>query len=94
MTRTHGWLARLEQLGNRLPHPTLLFVWFCLLLLPLTAVLGALDVTATHPLTDETITAHSLLDADGLRYLFTTLVGNFTGFAPLGVVLVLSLIHI
>lgn len=91
MTRTHGWLARLEQLGNRLPHPTLLFVWLCLLLLPLTALLGALDITAVHPLTDDTITARSLLDGDGLRYLFTTLVGNFTSFAPLGVVLVAML---
>ena len=67
MTRTHGWLARLEQLGNRLPHPTLLFVWLCLLLLPLTAFLGALNITAGHPLTDDTITARSLLDGDGLR---------------------------
>ena len=33
MTNTTGWLGRLETLGNKLPHPTLLFVWLCLLLL-------------------------------------------------------------
>ncbi|MCK5887877.1 MAG: AbgT family transporter, partial [Alcanivorax sp.] len=86
-----GWLGRLETLGNKLPHPTLLFVWLCLLLLPLTAVLGALELSTQHPLSEETVTARSLMDGDGIRYLFTSLVGNFTGFAPLGIVLVAML---
>ncbi len=87
----HNFLSRLEALGNRLPHPTLLFVWLCLLLLPLTAVLQGLGLTTTHPITDNTVAVRSLVDGDGLRYLFTSLVGNFTGFAPLGVVLVAML---
>lgn len=37
-----GWLERLERAGNRLPHPTLLFVWLCLLRLPLSALLAGL----------------------------------------------------
>ncbi|HBC18896.1 MAG TPA: aminobenzoyl-glutamate transporter, partial [Alcanivorax sp.] len=90
-TNTTGWLGRLETLGNKLPHPTLLFVWLCLLLLPLTAVLGALELSTQHPLSEETVTARSLVDGDGIRYLFTSLVGNFTGFAPLGIVLVAML---
>ncbi len=92
MTSTSpGWLGRLERIGNRLPHPTLLFVWLCLLMLPLSAVLALLGVTAEHPLEDRTIVVRSLLDGEGLRYVFTHLVGNFTGFAPLGVVLVAML---
>jgi len=91
MTNTPGWLGRLETLGNKLPHPTLLFVWLCLLLLPLTAVLGAMGLSTVHPLSDETVTVRSLVDGDGIRYLFTSLVGNFTGFAPLGIVLVAML---
>ena len=91
MTNTTGWLGRLETLGNKLPHPTLLFVWLCLLLLPLTAVLGAMGLSSVHPLSDETVTVRSLVDGDGIRYLFTSLVGNFTGFAPLGIVLVAML---
>ncbi|WP_297766683.1 AbgT family transporter [uncultured Alcanivorax sp.] len=91
MTNTTGWLGRLEILGNKLPHPTMLFVWLCLLLLPLTAVLGALELSTLHPLSDETVTVRSLVDGDGIRYLFTSLVGNFTGFAPLGIVLVAML---
>ena len=87
----HTLLTRLETLGNRLPHPTLLFVWLCLLLLPLTTLLSALGLTTTHPITDDTVAVRSLIDGDGVRYLFTSLVSNFTGFAPLGVVLVAML---
>ena len=90
-TPSSGWLGRLERAGNRLPHPTLLFVWLCLLMLPLSAVLALLGVTAEHPLEDRTVAVRSLLDSDGLRYLFTHMISNFTGFAPLGVVLVAML---
>lgn len=86
-----GWLGRLERLGNRLPHPTLLFVWLCLLMLPVSAVLAILGVGAEHPLKGGAVAVQSLLDSDGLRYLFSNMVTNFTGFAPLGVVLVAML---
>ncbi|WP_421706263.1 AbgT family transporter [Alloalcanivorax xenomutans] len=86
-----GWLSRLERLGNRLPHPTLLFVWLCVLMLPLSAILSALGANAFHPQEQKEIVVRSLLDSDGLRYLFSHMIGNFTGFAPLGVALVAML---
>ena len=85
------WLQAIERFGNALPHPTLLFVWLCLLLLPLTALLSGLDIQATHPVNSDTVEIRSLLSADGIRYLLTSMVSNFTGFAPLGVVLVAML---
>jgi aminobenzoyl-glutamate transport protein len=85
------WLNAIERLGNRLPHPTMLFVWLCVLLPLLSALLAVLDVEAVHPGRDETVAVRSLLSADGLRYMLTDLVENFTGFAPLGVVLVAML---
>lgn len=85
------WLAAIEQLGNRLPHPTLLFVWLCLLLLPGTALLAALTEPVSHPLSGDSLQIRSLLSGDGLRWMLTSAVGNFTGFAPLGVVLVAML---
>ncbi|ASK33544.1 aminobenzoyl-glutamate transporter [Alcanivorax sp. N3-2A] len=91
-TASHGgWLARLERLGNRLPHPTLLFVGLCLLMLPLSALLAVTGVGAIHPVSGDAVAVRSLLDNDGLRYLFSNMVSNFTGFAPLGVVLVVML---
>lgn len=85
------WLGAIEKWGNRLPHPTLLFVWLCVLLIPLTALLSALDVNAQHPSTQAIVNVNSLLSGNGIRYLFTHVVSNFIQFAPLGVVLVAML---
>ena len=86
-----GWLRLIERAGNRLPHPTLLFVWLALLLLPITALLNASGTSVAHPLSGDPLVIRSLLSADGVRYLLATLVTNFTGFAPLGTVLVAML---
>jgi aminobenzoyl-glutamate transport protein len=86
-----GWLGWIESVGNRLPHPTLLFIWLCLLLLPLSALLAAFGPEASHPVSGDTIQVRSLLSGEGLRWILTSMVSNFTGFAPLGVVLVAML---
>ena len=91
MNISTGWLARLERLGNRLPHPTLLFVWLCLLLLPVSALVSVITPDTAHPLTGDPLPIRSLLTAEGVRWMLTSMVGNFTGFAPLGVVLVAML---
>ena len=43
-------------------------------------------------LTDTTVTVVSLLSREGLAYMFTGAVRNFTAYAPLGMVLVAMLI--
>lgn len=91
MTSPSSWLSRVERLGNRLPHPTLLFVWLCILLLPLSAVLKLSGLEATHPVNGDTLAVRSLISGDGLRWILTSMVSNFTSFAPLGVVLVAML---
>ena len=40
---------------------------------------------------EATIKAISLLTPEGIRYMFSSLVPNFTSFAPLGIVLVAML---
>jgi aminobenzoyl-glutamate transport protein len=91
MSATAGWLSRLERLGNRLPHPTLLFVWLCLLLLPVSALVSVSIPDTAHPLTGDPLPLRSLLSAEGVRWMLTSMVSNFTGFAPLGIVLVAML---
>ncbi|WP_111656966.1 AbgT family transporter [Isoalcanivorax indicus] len=86
--RRHGWLDRLERLGNHIPHPTLLFLWLCLLLLPLSALLSWLDAVALHPTSGEFVVVNSLLSVEGIRQMFTGAASNFTGFAPVGPVIV------
>jgi len=85
------FLNRVETLGNQLPHPTTLFIWFSLLVLILSWALSMLGVSAVHPTQNTTIAVTNLLSQDGLHRVLTASVSNFTQFAPVGTVLVAML---
>jgi aminobenzoyl-glutamate transport protein len=90
------FLDAVEWLGNLLPHPVTLFALFALGVVVLSGVLGALGVGVLDPrpegaagrAPDGMIRVVSLLNGDGLRMIVLNLVTNFTGFVPLGTVLV------
>jgi aminobenzoyl-glutamate transport protein len=81
-------LERIERAGNVLPHPATLFVIFSALLLVVSAAAAQAGLSVTHPGTGETVHAVSLVSVEGMHRILTSLVTNFTGFAPLGLVLV------
>jgi aminobenzoyl-glutamate transport protein len=83
-----GVLDRIERWGNKLPHPFNLFLLFSLAVLLLSWIAHALGVSVAHPLTGKPIVAVNLLDRQGIQNIITKAVSNFTGFAPLGTVLV------
>lgn len=93
------FLDGVEWLGNLLPHPVTLFALLALGIVLLSGLMGWMGVAVVDPrpagangvAEDGMIRAVSLLDADGVRRIFTGLVDNFTSFAPLGVVLVAML---
>ncbi|WP_209348364.1 AbgT family transporter [Pontixanthobacter sp. CEM42] len=93
------FLDGVEWLGNLLPHPVTLFALLAVGIVFLSGLFGYLEVAVPDPrpagakgvAEDGMIRAVSLMDGDGVRRIFTGLVGNFTGFAPLGVVLVAML---
>ena len=91
------WLSGIETIGNRLPHPIALFSFFALGIIMISAICAALGVSATGELIsngqlqETTITAVSLLTKEGLTYMLTSAVDNFTNYAPLGMVLVAML---
>ncbi|WP_350343942.1 AbgT family transporter [Proteinivorax tanatarense] len=87
------FLNIVEKTGNKLPHPATLFCIFAVAVLLLSAGLAALDVSAEHPDPDidEKVKVVNLLSKEGIRDILTKAVDNFTGFAPLGVVLVAML---
>ncbi len=91
INRRDRLLDRIEAIGNRIPHPTLLFVYLCLLVLLLSWLLSALGVSAVHPVNGETVEVQNLLSRWGLHKILTSTVSNFTGFAPVGTVLVAML---
>ncbi|MGM9973930.1 MAG: AbgT family transporter, partial [Clostridiaceae bacterium] len=103
MNKKKGIFFRLldgvEKVGNALPHPVTIFLILCVVIAVVShiAYLAGASVTyfGINPTTKEagdiTVAATSLLTADGIRYIFTSAVTNFTGFAPLGTVLVAML---
>jgi len=90
------FLNTVEWLGNLLPHPITLFALFSLFILVASAIAAALGVSVIDPrpigaagrAPDGVIHVVSLLSAEGLQRIVSHLVTNFTGFAPLGTVLV------
>ena len=91
------WLNGIEAVGNKLPHPVALFAGLALIIVVLSAILSATGLSATGELIsggelkEQTVTVVSLLTKDGLAYMLTNCVSNFTTYAPLGMVLVAML---
>ena len=85
------FLHYVEKVGNALPHPATLFAIFALLAIVLSWVASQFDLSVAHPGTGELIHPVNLLSVQGLHMILTNMVSNFTGFAPLGVVLVAML---
>ena len=82
------FLDRIEKTGNKLPHPITLFAILALIVVILSAVVSSLGISVEHPGKEgEMVEVTNLLDKEGIRYLFGSMVDNFIGFAPLGVVL-------
>ena len=90
------FLELVEWLGNLLPHPVTLFALICAGVLLLSGIAGFFEWQVLDPrpeghkdrAADGIIRAVSLLNPEGLRRIGMGLVTNFTGFAPLGTVLV------
>jgi aminobenzoyl-glutamate transport protein len=121
-----SWLDVIESIGNKVPHPAIIFLGLCVLVIVLSALLAAFDVKVTYevaepasvqvtqnyetgsqvpdytvPPTDyqhkdvvikqETTAIKSLLSVEGVRFLFTSLVSNFSSFSVVAVILVAML---
>ncbi len=102
--RQRGFLAFVERAGNLLPEPTMIFVWLIGVLIVLSVIGAALGWTASLPypgdtppegaeLADGTLTyrATSLLAAENVGRLLTEMPRTMSGFAPLGLILVIML---
>jgi aminobenzoyl-glutamate transport protein len=82
------FLITVEKGGNALPHPATLFALLATLVVVASGVATYFGVSAQHPATGEPIAVVNLLSIEGLHRIATSLVTNFTSFAPLGTVLV------
>ncbi|WP_395373385.1 AbgT family transporter [Marinicella sp. W31] len=82
------FLNTVERVGNKLPDPAIIFLFALLLIWVLSWLLSGVSFSAVDPRTDAPIIINNLLTGDALANFLSTMVTTFTGFAPLGVVLV------
>lgn len=87
----YRFLGRIERAGNALPHPALMFLGLMALVILISGIATWSGMSALHPVTGETLVPMNLFSGEGLRYIITEMVKSFTGFAPLGTVLVAML---
>ncbi|MCC7161854.1 MAG: AbgT family transporter [Anaerolineae bacterium] len=114
-----GILGAIEKIGNKVPHPVMMFLYLIIGVIVLSAVLSLLGVSVTEEIAvpvpvdsivdlyedsaapgyinptspyeeefevrSETITIRSLLSIEGIRFIFTSFVPNFSGFAVIGI---------
>ena len=84
-------LSVIERGGNALPHPAILFLIFTGVVVALSSLVSKLGIQAEHPITKAVIQPFDLLSSQGLQLFLNDAVKNFSGFAPLGTVLVAML---
>jgi aminobenzoyl-glutamate transport protein len=119
-------LGGIERVGNKVPHPAIMFLALCIGVIVLSQLMAWAGVGATYQVVEppdqsvesiyvggstlpaevmpseppdasdyevvtRTVEIESLLDADGIRYLFTSFVPNFMGFTAMGIILIVMI---
>ncbi len=95
-TLTQRILDVVEAVGNKVPHPVIIFLILIAIVLVLSHILylSGASVTYqvinpdTHEVETTTTAARSLLTASGIRDMVTRLVPNFMGFTAIGLLIV------
>jgi aminobenzoyl-glutamate transport protein len=85
-----------ERVGNRVPHPVMIFVYLIVIVIALSTILSVFGArvnyqaynAATGDIEPAFTEARSLLTIEGIRFMFTGVVGNFMGFNAVGVIIV------
>ncbi len=81
-------LNLIEAAGNRLPDPAILFFLLMIAVWILSAFLAPVEFSSLHPRTGEAIRVVNQLSGTAMARFLSNMVTVFTGFAPLGIVLV------
>jgi aminobenzoyl-glutamate transport protein len=89
-------LDGVERVGNKVPHPAVIFVILIGIVIVLSHILYLMGVKVayevinpdTHKIEKMTTMARSLLTVDGIRFMYTGVVQNFMNFQAVGVIIV------
>ena len=81
----------IEKVCNKLPPPAILFCWLFLITAIIGCIFSVMGVALTNPASGEVVTSANLFSKDGVDWILGNMVKNFTGFAPLGLVITMTL---
>ncbi|GAM61897.1 aminobenzoyl-glutamate transport protein [Vibrio ishigakensis] len=85
------FLNLIEKAGNKIPDPAILFFWALIIVWVCSAILSNVSFDLINPRTGAPLEITNLLTGDALAHFLANMVTTFTGFAPLGIVLVAML---
>lgn len=88
-------LDGVEKVGNMVPHPVVIFLILIAIVVFLSAVLGMFGAAVsferinpdTHEIEIASTEIRSLLNADGIRFMYASLVPNFMAFTAVGLMI-------
>jgi len=85
------FLTVVETVGNALPNPATLFALFAATLFFLSWIFSRYGLSAVNPKDGSSVETVNLVSREGIHWILEHTITNFTGFAPLGTVLVAML---
>ncbi|MTI71663.1 MAG: AbgT family transporter [Firmicutes bacterium] len=100
MGRFQRFINFVERVGNKLPHPFMLFVSLAIIVLIISFVCNKLGVSVTYMTASKnaaettkevTVTVRNLLEADYIRSFLTDFVDTYVSFPPLGLIMIMML---
>ena len=85
------FLNVVEKAGNKLPDPAMMFLYATVVVWVASFFLSRMSFDLINPTTGEAVQVTNLLTGTALANFLANMVPTFTGFAPLGIVLVAML---
>lgn len=85
------FLDGLERVCNKLPPPAIMFIYLFVIVAVISALLSLAGVSAVNPSTKEVVAIQNPISSAGLIWFLENMLKNFTGFAPLGLVITMTL---
>lgn len=90
-TKVDIFLDWIERICNQLPPPALLFCYLFVIVAIIGAIFTMMGVSLINPATGKAVVSANLFSKAGVTWFLTNMIKNFTGFAPLGLVLTMTL---
>lgn len=90
------FLDGVEKVGNMVPHPVVIFLILIAIVIVLSAVLSLAGASVTferinadtHAVETATTAIRSLLNVEGIRFIYASLIPNFMSFTAVGLMIV------